>query len=59
MAAERVQPSSPGRIQRIDLATDELARDISFASSHDIGVAEVIGLARVLGLAPRDMVISR
>lgn len=51
---------TPGRIHRIDLASDELAQeaqDISFASSHAFGVAEAIELARTLGLAPRDMIV--
>jgi hydrogenase maturation protease len=47
----------PGRIHRIDLASDQLVREMSFASSHAFGVAEAIELARTLGLAPREMVI--
>jgi hydrogenase maturation protease len=49
--------SIPGRIHRIDLASDQLVREMSFASSHAFGVAEVIALARTLGLAPREMVV--
>ncbi|MDM8355496.1 hydrogenase maturation protease [Pandoraea communis] len=47
----------PGRIHRIDLASEQLVREMSFASSHAFGVAEAIELARTLGLAPRDMVV--
>ncbi|MGP0057911.1 MAG: hydrogenase maturation protease [Beijerinckiaceae bacterium] len=48
---------APGRIHRIDLATDELPRDMSFASSHAFGLAVAIGLARMLERAPRDIVV--
>lgn len=48
---------TPGRIHRIDLASDELERDVSLASSHAFGVAQAIELARTLGLAPRDMIV--
>ena len=54
-AAEPV--AMPGRIHRIDLASDQLVREMSFASSHAFGVAETIELARTLGLAPREMVV--
>lgn len=46
-----------GRLHRIDLAMDELQRGRASASSHALGVADAIALARTLGLAPRDMVI--
>ena len=51
-AAER-----PGRMHRIDLACDALPRDIGLASSHAFGLAEAIGLARTLQLAPRQMIV--
>lgn len=47
----------PGRIHRIDLASERLVREMSFASSHAFGVAEAIELARTLGLTPREMVV--
>ncbi len=47
----------PGRIHRIDLATDELPTELSFTSSHAFGLAEAIDLARVLELAPEDIVV--
>ncbi|SDI35660.1 hydrogenase maturation protease [Paraburkholderia phenazinium] len=46
-----------GRIHRLDLATEQLRRGMSFASSHALGVAETVELARTLALAPRDIVI--
>lgn len=48
---------SPGRIQRVDLATGELERNRAPASSHALGLAEVIALAEALGTAPRDIVV--
>lgn len=47
----------PGRMHRLDLATDELPRGSSPTSSHGFGVADVIALARALGSAPRDIVV--
>ncbi|GAB3376114.1 hydrogenase maturation protease [Azotobacter armeniacus] len=47
----------PGRIRRLDLATDELAREPSLASSHGFGLAEAVGLASALGLAPPRIVV--
>lgn len=47
----------PGRICRLDLATDGLARELSPASSHGFGLAEAVELARVLGVAPSWIVI--
>ena len=47
----------PGRIHRIDLATDELPQDISSTSSHAFGIADAVALARALQLAPRDIVV--
>lgn len=47
----------PGRIHRIDLASEQLVREMSFASSHAFGVAAAIELARTIGLAPREMIV--
>lgn len=47
----------PGRVHRINLASEQLVREMSFTSSHAFGVAEAIELARALGLAPREMVV--
>ena len=49
--------TAPGTIYRIDLATDELPRDMSFVSSHAFGLADAIALARTLGLAPPEIVV--
>jgi hydrogenase maturation protease len=48
---------TPGRIFRINLATDSLPRDVAFVSSHAFGLAPSIALARVLQLAPPDIVV--
>ncbi len=48
---------TPGRIHRVDLATETLPPDLSFTSSHAFGVAEAIELARVLDMAPKKIVI--
>jgi hydrogenase maturation protease len=48
---------TPGRVHRIDLATSELPRDLSTTSSHGLGIADAIGLARSLHLAPRDIIV--
>ncbi|MFX1767917.1 hydrogenase maturation protease [Paraburkholderia sp. A1RI-2L] len=48
---------SPGRVRRVDLATGQLGRNGSPASSHAFGLGEVIALAEALGTAPRDIVV--
>ncbi len=53
-AAER---GAPGRVTRIDLAEEALPPDLSFTSSHAFGLAEAIELARVLDLAPRQIIV--
>ena len=47
----------PGRIHRINLATDELPTEISLTSSHAFGLADTVRLARTLELAPQDIVV--
>lgn len=49
--------TTPGRIHRFDLATADLPRDATLTSSHALGLAETIGLARVLRQAPRDIIV--
>ncbi|WP_243991209.1 hydrogenase maturation protease [Novosphingobium album (ex Hu et al. 2023)] len=49
--------SEPGRIHRIDLAEEELPRDMAFLSSHAFGLGEGIALARTLGLAPPVIIV--
>ncbi len=46
----------PGRIHRIDLTVDSLPPTPSAASSHALGLADAIALARILGTAPRDVI---
>ena|SRR5208282_3649867 len=48
---------SPGRILRIDLDTGPLPGDLSGMSSHEFGLAQAIGLARSLELAPRRIIV--
>jgi hydrogenase maturation protease len=47
----------PGRIHRIDLASEELPPGMVALSSHAFGLGEAIALARTLGLAPRRIVV--
>lgn len=46
-----------GRVHRIDLATGELPRELTFASSHALGLAEALELARTLRLAPASVIV--
>jgi hydrogenase maturation protease len=47
----------PGRIHRIDLATGALPNNISPTSSHSLGIADAIKLARTLKCAPHDIIV--
>ncbi len=47
----------PGRVHRIDLAEQELPPELSFTSSHAFGLAEAIELARVLEIAPQNLIV--
>jgi hydrogenase maturation protease len=47
----------PGRIDRIDAVADDLPQAASFASSHALGLAETIMLARTLGSLPGIVVV--
>ncbi len=49
--------SEPGRIHRIDLAREELRRDLSLSSTHAFGMAEAIALARALGRLPPQLIV--
>jgi len=49
--------TAPGRIRRIDLASDELPPGLWAASSHAFGFAEAVALARTLDRAPRDIIV--
>jgi len=47
----------PGRIHRLDLATDGLLRETSLASSHGFGLAETLELSRAIGRVPPRIVV--
>ena len=47
----------PGRIHRIDLHARALPRDLPLTSSHVLGLAEAIELARTLDLAPQQIIV--
>jgi len=49
--------TTPGRIHRFDLATTELPVDMAPPSSHALGLAEAIALARALEQAPRQIIV--
>jgi hydrogenase maturation protease len=47
--------SAPGTVRRLDCATDKLPA--SAGSSHGLGPAEAIALARALGCLPRSCIV--
>lgn len=47
----------PGTIRRVDLARDDVPRDLSLGSTHAFGVAEAVALARALGRLPEHMIV--
>ncbi|MEJ2432103.1 MAG: hydrogenase maturation protease [Pseudolabrys sp.] len=49
--------SGPGRIHRLDLATDALPAEMAVTSSHAFGLADAIRLARTLGQAPQEIIV--
>ena len=49
--------SAPGSIHRIDVRTVKFPRELALVSSHTFGLADVIALARELGLLPRTAII--
>jgi hydrogenase maturation protease len=49
--------STPGRIHRIDLSSDELPCELGIASTHAFGVANAVALGRALDRMPRRLVI--
>jgi hydrogenase maturation protease len=48
---------SPGRVHRIDLRGNELLPDLSRASTHGLGVADAVELARALGALPERVIV--
>jgi len=49
--------TAPGRIHRLDLASDRLPRELAVTSSHAFGLAEAIDLARALQRAPQTIIV--
>lgn len=49
--------STPGRIHRIDPSSDELPCGLGLSSTHTLGLAEVIALARALDRLPQRVII--
>jgi hydrogenase maturation protease len=47
----------PGTKHRVDTGDGPLPRDLRLASTHALGVAEVLELGRALGRAPRRVVV--
>jgi hydrogenase maturation protease len=49
--------SPPGTIHRVDAIEEELPGDVFRASTHALGLAEAVALARALGGLPRSLVV--
>jgi hydrogenase maturation protease len=47
----------PGTVRRVEIGDDPLVRGPTRYSSHGLGVAEAIELARALGRLPRRLVV--
>jgi hydrogenase maturation protease len=47
----------PGTIHRVDASERDLPRDLFPASTHALGLAEAVGLARALGRMPGSLVV--
>ena len=52
-----VSGAKPGTVQRIDAGVTHMPRWLGSASSHAIGLAESVELARVLGQMPKRLII--
>jgi hydrogenase maturation protease len=48
---------TPGRIHRIDLSRHDLPYELLASSSHDVGLAGAVALARELGLLPPVVIV--
>ncbi len=51
------QMGAPGRIHRLDLAANDLPRDLAFGSTHAFGLPEAVALSRRLGSLPPRAVV--
>ena len=49
--------AAAGRLHRIDAGDGPLPRDLRLASTHAMGIADALELARALGRAPRRVVV--
>jgi hydrogenase maturation protease len=49
--------AAPGTIHRLDASEHELPADLFRASTHHVGLAEAVELARALGRLPRKTVV--
>jgi hydrogenase maturation protease len=49
--------AKPGTVQRLDAVATAMPRWLGSASSHAIGLAESVELARVLGQLPRRLIV--
>ena len=49
--------AKPGTVQRIDAVANAMPRWLGSASSHAIGLAESVELARVLGQLPKRLIV--
>ena len=47
----------PGTVQRLDAAEKQLPAELFHTSTHHVGLAEAVELARVLGQLPRSAVV--
>ena len=52
-----VSGAKPGTVQRIDAGVTQMPRWLGSASSHAIGLAESVELARVLGQLPKRLIV--
>lgn len=48
---------APGMVHRIDVAQEDVPRDLSLGSTHAFGVAEAVALARALDRLPRHLLV--
>jgi hydrogenase maturation protease len=48
--------AAPGTVKRLDASEDELPAELFRASTHHLGLAEAVELARALGLLPARVV---
>ena len=54
-AARGGQP--PGTVHRLDASSNRIAREYFPCSSHDMGLADAIELARALGTLPKQVIV--